>query len=84
MILACSAVVLHAEESTSSTQGNQEAVDVGNTKCPVSGRSMNGQSSYTYNGRKYNLCGDQCKKDFATNPDKYAKIGDEEAASKQD
>jgi len=62
-----------------------QAVEVGNKICPVSKEQVGkgGMLPYkiTYNGKVYNLCCGMCVKDFNKDPEKYAKIAEEEVAS---
>ena len=61
-----------------------QPIEVGNKHCPVSGRvvgAMGPAYKYTYNGKVYNLCCGGCPKTFASNPAKYAKIAEDEAAA---
>jgi YHS domain-containing protein len=61
-----------AEPMTQSAK--QNAVDLGNTVCPVSGDKV-GDSKLTevYQGKIYHFCCDDCPKDFKKDPDKFAK-----------
>lgn len=62
------------------------AVEVGNTICPVSKEKVGEMGDivkYEYNGKIYNLCCNACKKDFAKDPEKFAKIAEDEAAASQ-
>jgi YHS domain-containing protein len=51
-----------------------QAVDLGNTICPVSGDKV-GDSKVVevYEGKVYHLCCADCPKDFQKDPEKYAK-----------
>lgn len=65
-----------------------QAVEVGNTICPVSGNKVNdgkmGEAvKYEYNGRIYNLCCKMCVKDFQKDPEKYSKIAEDEVAGEK-
>jgi len=54
-----------------------KAVDVGNTKCLVSGDaigSMGGGKSVEYKGKIYHFCCDDCPPVFNKDPDKYVKL----------
>ncbi len=56
-------------------------VEVGNKICPVSNEEVGGMGDVVkveHNGKAYNLCCAMCEKDFAKDPDKYAKIADDE------
>ena len=65
--------------------GAANAVEVGNKICPVSHEEVgtNGMAPHkvTYKGKIYNLCCGMCEKDFNKDPDKYAKIMDDEVAA---
>ncbi len=50
---------------------NNPLIDMNNTICPVSGHSVNGVDTHVYQGKKYNLCSDQCKESLSQNPEKY-------------
>lgn len=41
-------------------------------KCPVSGKAVNPASTLDFNGGKVAFCCDNCPKEFAKNPEKYA------------
>lgn len=58
--------------------------EVGNKVCPVSGKNVGEMGEvvkYEYNGKIYNFCCDACKKDFVKNPEKFAKIAEDEVAA---
>ena len=60
-------------------------VEVGNKICPVSGNKvgeMGPAIKHTYNGKVYNLCCGMCPRKFDKDPAKYAKIAEDEVASK--
>ena len=62
------------------------AVEVGNKICPVSKEKVGEMGDivkYEYNGKIYNLCCPMCKKDFAKDPEKFAKIAEDEVAASQ-
>lgn len=66
----------HDEEKAKS-----EAMNIGNTICPVSGESVEAMDKpyqVEYNGKVYNLCCEACAKAFKKNPEKYSKIAEEE------
>ena len=56
-----------------------QAVEVGNTICPVSGEKIVESKvfKHEYNGKIYNFCCSMCLKDFNKDPEKYAKIAEE-------
>ncbi|MFH1995663.1 MAG: YHS domain-containing protein [Candidatus Omnitrophota bacterium] len=63
-------------------KGTAEAVNVGNTICPVSGEdieSMGGGVQEEYNGKIYNFCCASCAKVFKKDPEKYSRIAEESA-----
>ncbi len=63
---------------------HQEAVEVGNKICPVSGQkvgSMGEIVKHEYNGKVYNLCCGMCPKSFQKDPEKYSKIAEDEVAA---
>ena len=63
-----------------------KAVEVGNKICPVSKEKVGEMGDivkYEYNGKIYNLCCPMCKKDFAKDPEKFAKIAEDEVAASQ-
>ncbi len=51
--------------------GQNGCVDVGNQKCPVTGRDVDGKSTYTHQGKRYNLCSTQCQEPFSQDPNRY-------------
>ena len=62
-----------------------QAVEVGNKICPVSGNKvgeMGPAIKHEYNGEIYNLCCGMCPRKFDKDPAKYAKIAEDEVASK--
>ena len=65
-----------AAASASSTQ----AVNAGNTVCPVTGETIDkaSKATYTYEGKIYNLCCAMCIDDFKKDPQKYIKKVKEE------
>ena len=73
-----------AQQSSVPVSTQAQLVEVGNKHCPVSGREIGAMGpafKYQYNGKIYNLCCGGCPKTFATNPEKYAKIAEDEANS---
>ena len=59
-----SAVFAHVE-----TAG--QVVEVGNKYCPVSGDKVSGKHFVDYQGKRYGLCCEMCKKKFLKNPEKF-------------
>ena len=59
---------------------SQEAVNVGNKICPVTGEKIEEKAkmAYEYKGKIYNLCCSACVEEFKKNPDKYIQIVNEE------
>ena len=59
--------------ATQPTTQPMQAVDLKNTVCPVSGDKV-GDSKIVevYEGKVYHLCCDDCTRDFAKDPQKYA------------
>ena len=62
-------------------------VQVPNKICPISHEKVgeNGMQPHqvTHNGKTYNLCCSMCEKDFNKDPDKYAKMMEDEVAQTQ-
>ena len=50
---------------------NKQSVRMNNQTCPVSGSPVNGNDTYTHEGKEYNLCSDKCKQPLAEEPGKY-------------
>jgi YHS domain-containing protein len=70
---------LYAVETAGQAQHGQQApaaaaeatvVDVGNTKCPVTGDDV-GDVTVTTQGHKYHFCCTDCPKSFKKDPEKY-------------
>jgi YHS domain-containing protein len=58
-----------------------EAMNIGNTICPVSGESVETMGKpyhVEYNGKVYNLCCKACAETFKKNPEQYSKIAEKE------
>lgn len=84
MSLMFTPVAVFAEQSAAI---HSEIVNVGNKVCPVSGEaigSMGDGYKVVHNGKEYNLCCEMCVKDFKKNPEKYAKIAEDDAAMQTD
>ena len=67
-------------------QAQPAAVEVGNTTCPVSKEKVGEMGEvfkHEYNGKIYNLCCEACLKDFTKDPEKFAKIAEDEVAASQ-
>ena len=59
-------------------------VEVGNKICPISGEKIGEMGDVVkqeYKGKIYNLCCPMCIKDFNKDPEKYAKIADDEVSA---
>jgi YHS domain-containing protein len=77
-------IMVQAEDMADMNQEDVTAVEVGNKICPVSGEKvgeMGEVETIEHNGKIYNLCCAMCAKDFSKDPDKYAKIADDEVAA---
>lgn len=60
---------------------SQQAVDVGNKICPISGQAvgeMGALVKYEYKGKIYNFCCAGCVATFKEDPEKYVKIVEEQ------
>ena len=65
-----------AEETKGAASSN--AVNVGNTVCPVTGEPIDQKTTYEYKGKIYNFCCPKCIEAFKKNPEKYsAMVGQE-------
>ena len=64
---------------TQATVVKGKALDVGNKICPVSGAPV-GESkvTYTYKGKLYHLCCNDCVAVFKKDPKKYSAIAEKE------
>ena len=86
-VLGAGGTVVYAQPAATEQVGQPaavEAVEVGNKICPVSKEKvgeMGEAVKYEYNGKIYNLCCPACKKDFAGDPEKFAKIAEDEVAA---
>ena len=60
----------------------KNAVDVGNTICPVTGEKIDEKTkeTYVYEGKIYNFCCPMCVPKFKKEPEKYIKKIEEEKA----
>ena len=73
----------HGHGKTEAVQGaapSEEAVNVGNKICPVSGEKIDEKTktTYEYEGKTYNFCCAECIDEFKKDPAKYIKKVDEE------
>lgn len=77
-------MLVRAEPTAISEEVPAKAVEVGNKICPVSGEKV-GEMGKTitieHNGKVYNLCCAMCVKDFNKDPQKFAKIAEDEVAA---
>ena len=74
-------IAQHHEEK----MANSEAMNIGNTMCPVSGESVEAMGKpyqVEYNGKVYNLCCKACAKTFKKDPEKYSKIAEKEVENR--
>lgn len=71
---------IQVTEASAVNTVSQEAVNVGNKICPVSGEKIDEKlkATYEYQGKIYNFCCAGCLSAFKADPDKYIKIVDEE------
>lgn len=69
-----SAEYKHTESEVSSDVA-EEAVNVGNKICPVSGEKIDEKmkTTYEYEGKIYNFCCPMCIDDFKKDPERYIK-----------
>lgn len=60
----------------------EQAVDVGNKICPVTGESVDSMSNvtYEYQGKIYHFCCPACIPTFKKNPEKYIEVINKEKA----
>lgn len=63
----------HDSESSAIETTLEEAVDVGNEICPVSGEKIDQKmkATYEYEGKIYNFCCQMCIDEFKKDPQKY-------------
>lgn len=63
---------------------SEEAVNVGNKICPVSGEKIEEKTkaTYEYEGKVYNFCCAACIEEFKNNPQKYIKKVEQELQGK--
>ena len=79
----------HTEHESGITEAgkvavSEEAVNVGNTICPVSGEKIDDKmkTTYEYEGKIYNFCCASCVDDFKKDPQKYIKKVEQELQGK--
>jgi YHS domain-containing protein len=58
-------------ETNAAADNKAQAVDVGNTQCPVMGGPVSGKTFIEYEGKRYGTCCEGCEAEFKKNPDKY-------------
>lgn len=60
----------------------EQAVDVGNKVCPVTGDKIDPKSNitYEYQGKIYHFCCPMCIPEFKKNPEKYIEVIKKEKA----
>lgn len=68
-------------EAHAATTGKGSAVNVGNKICPVGGDTVDGATTYEYQGKVYNFCCPMCIDAFKKNPEKYAAKAEAEAGA---
>lgn len=56
------------------TDSHGHIIDVGNKTCPFLGNRVTGKDFVVYEGKRYGLCGPDCKEEFLKNPERYIKI----------
>lgn len=85
VFLALWTTMVYAKDIVTTDQAQAPvAIEVGNTKCPVSGQEVGKADEvvkHEYKGKIYNLCCLMCKKDFAADPEKFVKIAEDEVAA---
>ncbi len=72
-------------QASTAAKSEVKLVEVGNKICPVSGSPVGKMGSafkHEYKGKIYNLCCPMCAKTFDSDPAKYVKIAEDEAAGK--
>lgn len=52
-------------------RSNKKTMQVNNQTCPVTGNCVNDHDTYTYHGKEYKLCSEECKKALSEAPEKY-------------
>lgn len=71
-LAGCESDGMH-HDASSANVGN--AVDLGNTVCPVSGDKVgDSKLMVAYEGKVYHFCCDECPAQFKKDPAKYAKL----------
>ena len=73
----------HGATETSKEPVSEEAINVGNKICPVSGEKIDEKmkATYGYEGKIYNFCCSSCVEEFKKDPAKYIKKIEEELSS---
>ena len=69
-----------AVSAPAATESTEQAEDVGNKICPVSGEKIDEETkaTYEYQGKIYNFCCPMCIDEFKKDPEKYIEKIDEE------
>jgi YHS domain-containing protein len=83
LILGVSAGLVQKANAQNMSQIQTAPIEVGNKTCPVSGNKvgeMGPPIKHEYNGKIYNLCCGMCPRTFDSDPAKYAKIAEDDAA----
>ncbi len=82
--MAVYAQVAGAADPQAVVTSSADIIEVGNKICPVSNEpvgSMGAAMKATHKGKVYNFCCSMCTKDFNNDPEKFAKIADDEVAA---
>ena len=72
-----------AQPSPAVAQAAVQSVEVGNKHCPISGKEvgvMGPAFKIGYKGKVYNLCCPGCVNTFNSDPEKFSKIAEADAA----
>lgn len=75
-----------AAKAGGNSSSSNEAVNIGNKICPVSGEKIDEKlkATYEYQGKIYNFCCAACIDEFKKDPDKYIKKVNEELSRKSE
>ena len=68
-LILCGASIGFAEQVTAPPTA--QAIDVGNTACPVSGKAVNPKATTVYQGKRYAFCCKHCAAEFNKDPEKF-------------
>ena len=71
-------------QATTAPAIGKQAINVGNTICPVMGGKIDGNSkvTYEYEGKIYNFCCSDCVEAFKKDPQKYISMVEKELAAR--